>query len=97
MYQNILWYYSVLSSAKELNNNRNLLPFAPGKKQTFTFLFLESSTSLTSAIIESPTINDVPGFHSSTSALLSGFLNLFNTSNSMVGSIDKVHECSVDI
>ena len=38
--------------------------FAPGRKRTFTFLFLDSLASLNPAIMESPTIKVVPFFHS---------------------------------
>ena len=47
--------------------------------------------------MESPTISDVLGIHSSESVLLSGLLVLFDTSDSVVESIDGAFECSVEM
>ena len=60
-------------------------------------MFLDNFASLRLAIIESPTINDVPGFYSATSVLLAGLLVLFDTSNSVVETIDGAFECSLDM
>ena len=37
---------------------------APGRKRNFTFLFVDSLAPLNPVIMESPTINVVPFFHS---------------------------------
>ena len=86
----------VSSSSTELNNNRILLFCNQEKKKTHFSVF-DSFASIRPGIIESPTINGVPGFQSYISVLLSGLLVLFDTPNSAVNSSDGVFENSTDM
>ena len=51
--------------------------FAPGRKRTFTFLFLDSLASLNPEIMESPKIKVVPFFHSPVDKSSSSFSDRF--------------------
>ena len=82
--------------SKGINNKRSSI-FARGKKRILTCQFLDGLASLRPATIESPTISDVLGIHSSASVLLSGLLVLFDTSDSVVESIGGAFECSVEM
>ena len=80
----------VFSIPKELNNHEQHSVLRQKKKLTSTFLFLDNLASLRPAIIESPTIRDVLGFHSSASVLLSVLLAGLYISGCVLGNIGSV-------